>query len=153
VAAQEEFLVQVWKEVINAPMRELWIDHVISAGLKDPSGPFNDLGPILTRFLGLGALKCELALINRFASFKAVFQTLYLLSDPDVDNNNIEMLQKALLRAAPSGKEGRPGSAPKGLSRKPTIRVCDLIEVLQESLPGAAPSGKERRPGSAPQRP
>jgi hypothetical protein len=153
VAAREEFLVQVWKEVINAPLRERWIDHVISAALKDPSGPFNDLGPILTRLLGLGALKRDLALINRFAAFEAVFQTLNLLSDPGVDNNDIEMLQESLLGADPSGKEGRPGSAPKGPSRKPTMRACDLIEMLQELLLGTDPSGKERRPGSAAQRP
>jgi len=65
------------------------------------------------RDLWSAVLKRELALINRFASFEAVFQTLYLLSNPGVDSNDIEMLHESLLGADPSGKEGRPGAAPQ----------------------------------------
>ncbi len=41
------------------------------------------------------------------------FGTLYALNDPEVDNNEIEMLHESLLTADPSGMEGRPGLAPE----------------------------------------
>jgi hypothetical protein len=41
----------------------------------------------------------------------AVFQTLYALDDPGVDDDNVFMLHESLLTADPSGMEGRPGSA------------------------------------------
>jgi hypothetical protein len=42
-----------------------------------------------------------------------VFGTLYALSDPGVEDNDVEMLHESLLSADPSGREGRPGSAPQ----------------------------------------
>ncbi|MGB8356298.1 MAG: hypothetical protein WCD79_20535 [Chthoniobacteraceae bacterium] len=53
-----------------------------------------------------------MSLIARQAAYEAVFGTLYALSDPGVNDNDIEMLHESLLSADPSGKEGRPGSAP-----------------------------------------
>jgi hypothetical protein len=52
-------------------------------------------------------------MIARHAAYEAVFGTLYALSDPGVDDNDIEMMHESLLSADPSGKEGRPGSAPQ----------------------------------------
>jgi hypothetical protein len=35
-----------------------------------------------------------------------------MLGDPGIDDNDIEMMHESLLGSDPSGKEGRPGSAP-----------------------------------------
>jgi hypothetical protein len=112
MATREEFLDQAWNEIINSPMQEHWIDNSIRAAEKDASAPFADLGQALKRLLALGASRRDLSLISRFASYEAVFGILYMLSDPGVDDNDVEMMHESLLTADPSGMEGRPGSAP-----------------------------------------
>ena len=86
---------------------------MIAYGKRDPNRPFADLGPVLERLLKSGASRRDLSLISRFAAYEAVFQALYMLGDPGVDNNDIEMMHESLVGADPSGKEGRPGSAPQ----------------------------------------
>lgn len=112
MASREQFLKQMWDEVINPNMQEHWIDNIIRESEQRPDSPFADLGPALTRLLGIGADRRDLSLIARQAAYEAVFGTLYALSDPGVNDNDIEMLHESLLSADPSGKEGRPGSAP-----------------------------------------
>ena len=94
-------------------MQEHWIDNIIRESDKQPDAPFADLGPALKRLLALGASRRDLSLIYRQASYEAVFGTLYMLGDPGVDDNDIELMHESLLSADPSGKEGRPGSAPE----------------------------------------
>jgi hypothetical protein len=112
MATQQEFLLQIWKEVINAPLQERWIDNLIADADRAPDRPFADLGPVLKRLLQAGASRRDLSLVHRFASYEAVFQTLCMLGDPGIDGDNIEMMHESLLGSDPSGKEGRPGSAP-----------------------------------------
>lgn len=45
MATREEFLRQVWVELINSNMQGLWIDNVLREAEKNPTGPFADLGP------------------------------------------------------------------------------------------------------------
>jgi len=113
MASREQFLRQMWDEVINPNMQEHWIDNIIRESEKTPDAPFADLGPVLKRLLAAGAERRDLSMIARQAAYEAVFGTLYALSDPGVDDNNIEMLHESLLSADPSGREGRPGSAPQ----------------------------------------
>ena len=113
MATREEFLQQAWVEIINGSMTETWIDHVIDDAENNPDRPFADLGPVLKRLLELGASRRELSLISRFASYEAVFATLYMLDDPGIDDDNDAGLYESLLGADPSGLDGRPGSAPR----------------------------------------
>jgi hypothetical protein len=113
MATREEFLKEMWHGIINPAMQEHWIDNIIRESEKDPNAPFADLGPALKRLLAAGADRRDLSLIARHAAYEAVFGTLYALSDPGVDDNNVEMMHESLLTADPSGKEGRPGSAPQ----------------------------------------
>jgi hypothetical protein len=113
MASRDEFLKQVWEDVINPTMQEHWIDNVIRESERSPGAPFADLGPALTRLLATGADRRDLSLVARHAAYEAVFGTLYGLSDPGVDGNDVEMMHESLLSADPSGKEGRPGSAPE----------------------------------------
>jgi hypothetical protein len=103
----------MWEEVINPTMQEHWIDNVIRESERNPSAPFADLGHALKRLVAAGADRRDLSLVARHAAYEAVFGTLYALSDPGVDDNEVEMMHESLLSADPSGKEGRPGSAPE----------------------------------------
>ncbi len=42
---REQFLVHLWKEVINAPLRGHWIDNVLASSERDPKAPFAEVGP------------------------------------------------------------------------------------------------------------
>jgi hypothetical protein len=112
MATREEFLYQAWSQIINSPLNEHWIDNITRASEKDPSAPLADLGPALKRLLALGASRRDMSLISRFASYEAVLGVLYMLSDPGIDDNDVEMMHESLLAADPSGMEARPGSAP-----------------------------------------
>lgn len=112
MASRQRFLIQLWDEVINSNMQERWIDNALRASDQNADAPFADLGPALKRLLAAGVERRDLSLIARFAAYEAAFGTLYALSDPGVDDNDVEMLHESLLAADPSGKEGRPGSAP-----------------------------------------
>jgi hypothetical protein len=107
---QEEFLREVWQQIINPSIRELWIDNVIAAAKKNPDAPFADLGPALERMLEKGVSRRDLSLVMRFASYEAAFGLMYMLDDPGVDD--MTGLHESLLTSDPSGKDGRPGSAP-----------------------------------------
>ena len=112
MATREEFLRLMW-ERINSPLREYWIDNVVRASKKDPEAPFADVGPVLERLLASGASRRDLSLLIRYAAYEEAFSLLYLLCDPGVDEGDLEGLYESLLTADPSGKEGRPGSAPE----------------------------------------
>jgi hypothetical protein len=113
MATREQFLGQLWKDVINSPMQGRWIDNATANSERFPDAPFADIGPVVKRLLLSGVSRHDLCLIFRFASYEAVFSTLYMLGDPGVEGNDIEMTHESLLGADPSGKEGRPGSAPE----------------------------------------
>ena len=113
MATRREFLRQVWDEIINPSMEERWIDSYIREFDMNPNGPFADLGGTLKRLLALGASRKDLSSIRRAASYESVFQCLYMLGDPGVDDDDYTMMHESLLGADPSGMEGRPGSAPE----------------------------------------
>jgi|ERR1044071_1026152 hypothetical protein len=112
MATRQEFLRLVWHN-INLAMQEHWIDNVVRASEKEPNAPFADLGPVLKRLLSCGASRRDLSLLVRHAAYEEAFTVLSLLSDPGVDDNDIEGLHESILSADPSGKAGRPGSAPQ----------------------------------------
>ena len=89
-----------------------WIDNAIASSERSPDSPFADVGPALKRLLAAGADRRDLSLLVRHAGYEAAFQILYMLDDPGVDGDDNKMLHEELLGADPSGKEGRPGSAP-----------------------------------------
>jgi hypothetical protein len=113
MASRDEFLKYMWNEVINPIMQEHWIEYAIRDSEKHPDSPFADVGPALKRLLAEGASRRDLSLIARRAAYGAVFGTLYALDDPGVDGDDFKMMHESLLAADPSGREGRPGSAPQ----------------------------------------
>ena len=107
MASRKDFLRAVWKEVIDAPMTEHWIDNAIRTAEKTPNAPFGTVGITVKRLLELGATRRDLSCLNRFAAYEAIFSVLYMLEDPGLDPNDSAMLHESLLKADPSGREGR----------------------------------------------
>jgi hypothetical protein len=87
-------------------------DGSITQWLIPSEGPMHR-SPISARLLASGAAREDLSLIARRASYEAVFRVLYMLDDPGVDGDDNKMMHEELLGADPSGREGRPGTAPK----------------------------------------
>lgn len=112
MATRDEFLRQVWDEVINSGMSGDWIDVFIENQKQNPDAPFADVGPVIERLLASGADRRDIAVISRLAAYETAFALLYMLDDPGVDDDDVFMLHESLLGADPSGMEGRPGSAP-----------------------------------------
>ena len=112
MASRDEFLKLIWDDIINPNMSENWIERTIKDAEKDHNEPFADSGVALENLLSLGASKKDICLLSRNAAYEAIFSLLYMLGDPGIEDNDIEMLHESLLGADPSGKEGRPGSAP-----------------------------------------
>lgn len=114
MANRKELLRSLWEEIINGYMLEHWIDNAIRESEKQPNAPFADTGTVLKRLLATGASRRDLSLIARHAAYESVFGTLYALNDPGLDDSeDASMLHESLLSADPSGKEGRPSSAPQ----------------------------------------
>ena len=111
MATRAELLNQVWTQIISANMDERWIDAAMASSERTPDAPFADLGPAPKRLLAAGAVRRDLCLLARHASYEAVFQLLYMLDDPGVEGDDNKMLHEELLGADPSGREGRPDSA------------------------------------------
>jgi hypothetical protein len=73
-----------------------------------PGSAFTDAGEALSRLLAAGADRHDLNAVARAVIYEAVFDVLYMLDDPGVDDGNVFMLHESLLSADPSGREGRP---------------------------------------------
>ena len=111
MATREDFLRHLWTDLINPIFRDRALDNIISNSKRRPTGPFGDIGPAIERMLAAGIARRDLSLVLRFATYEAVFGTLYALSDPGLDpDDDAGTLYEELLMADPSGKEGRPGS-------------------------------------------
>ena len=85
---RKEFLQAIWRDIINAPLSEVWVENVIRASKKNANGPFADLRPILESMLQTGVSRRELSLLNRFAAYEASFGLLYMLEDPCVEETS-----------------------------------------------------------------
>jgi hypothetical protein len=108
---RSELLRHLWDAVINSNLRDHAIDNIVASCDRSPNAPFAEVGPILKRLLHSGASPRDLALLQRFAAYEAVFSTLYALDEPGVDEDDFVGLHEELLGADPSGMEGRSGSA------------------------------------------
>jgi hypothetical protein len=111
VPTQTDLLEHLWREVINRKLDVAALHRMVAMSKRRPDDPFADTGAAIERLLSLGASARDIGLIQRHAAYEAVFQTLYALNDPGVDDGDVFMLHERLLTADPSGREGRPGSA------------------------------------------
>lgn len=132
MAAKKGFSERAWEEIINSGMDGKWIDALIADAKKKPDGPFADLGPVLEAMLKKGVNRDDICRLVRFANYEAVFSTVMLAGEEELDAEALESVHEELLTADPSGKEGRPGSWP--------------IEAASKKKSKAAPSDKPAKP-------
>ena len=111
MATREELLTHLWNEVINAVTRDEALDNIVKHCKRNQDGPFGDTGAAIERLLAAGASRRDLRLVLRNIAYEAAFGTLYALSDPGLEEDDVSTLYEELLMADPSGMEGRPGSA------------------------------------------
>jgi hypothetical protein len=101
-----EFLQLLWSETINAAYGGSWIDNCIRSYEEDANSPFADVGQAMKHMRELGVSDSDINAVGRGACYDAVFDVLYKLGDPGVEN--ADLLFEELLLADPSGREGRP---------------------------------------------
>lgn len=79
------------------------MQYCIQAYERDPQSPFADVGRAMKRMRVMGVSDSDIVAIGRGASYDAVFDVLYKLGDPGVDD--AECLFEELLTADPSGRD------------------------------------------------
>ena len=104
--SRNEFLRLLWSETINSAANGAWVENCIRSYEQDSNGPFADVGRAMKRMRELGVSDAEIGAVGRGASYEAVFDLLYKLGDPGVEDP--VFLFEELLAADPSGMEGRP---------------------------------------------
>jgi hypothetical protein len=102
---RDELVEHLWQEIINPLEDPSTLDNIVANCKRNPAGPFAAVGPAIERALADGVSAEDLCLINRSATYEAVFGTLYAVGDPVVDDNDVFGLDEALL-TSPSAKWG-----------------------------------------------
>lgn len=116
---QDEFLDQLWKQIINSGMDGKWVKRWIDDASDSPDGPFADVGAVLKRMIDSGVSAKDLAIVARGIRYETCFEFAEQLEEADFEPDEISGMHESLLMADPSGMEGRPGSWPiKKKSRK-----------------------------------
>ena len=103
MASREDLVDHLWQEIINPPADPSTLDNIVANCKRDADGIFSGVGPAIERALAAGVSPEELCLINRSATYEAVFGTLYAIGDPGVDNNDVFGLYESLA-TSPSAK-------------------------------------------------
>lgn len=100
---REELIEHLWQEIINALDDPSTLDNIVANCKRQPDAPFAGAGPAIERALAAGVSAEDICLINRSATYEAVFCTLYAIGDPGVDNNDVFGLHESLI-TSPSAK-------------------------------------------------
>ena len=125
------FLRQAWK-CVSGERNDSWIDRQIAHFRKRPDEPYAGVGRALERLLALGADRRDLVDLVRGTQAETLFNFSYLLSDPDLLNDEVEEVREmgwTLVEADPEGN--------------PTGRG---IGFLHESVLEMDPTHREMRP-------
>ena len=103
MATREELVEHLWQEIINPLDDPSTLNNIIANCKRQPKAAFSGVGPAIERALAAGVSAEDLCLINRSATYEAVFGTLYAIGDPGVDNNDVFGLYESL-GTSPSAK-------------------------------------------------
>jgi hypothetical protein len=103
MASREELVEHLWQEIINPLTDPSTLDNIVANCKRNPDASLAGVGPAIERALAAGVSREDLCLINRSATYEAVFGTLYAIGDPGVDNNDVFGLYE-ILATSPSAK-------------------------------------------------
>jgi hypothetical protein len=124
------FLRQAWRRII-VDGDTTWIELEISGAERSPLAPGAGLGHSLKRLMSSGANKQDLTEVARAAQWQLLFGLCYQLSDPSIDEPELEQVVWQLFEVSEDGVPGRP------------------IGGLHESVLETDPTGREMRPKDA----
>lgn len=103
MTTREELVDNLWQTIIN-PLRDpATLTNIIENCRRHPDASFAEVGPAIERALAAGVSAEDICLINRSATYEAVFGTLYAIGDPGVDNNDVFGLYE-ILGTSPSAE-------------------------------------------------
>jgi len=100
---REDLVDHLWREIINPLDDPSTLDNIVANCRRQPDGPFAGVGAAIERARAAGVSAEDLCLINRSATYEAVFGTLYAIGDPGVDDNDVFGLYE-ILATSPSAK-------------------------------------------------
>ena len=101
---RKELSRHLWDDVINSHLVDAAIENTIASFDREPpDAPFAEVGSILKKLVAAGVSLRDLALLQRFAAYEAVFSVLCALDDPGVDDGDFLVLHEELLGADPTG--------------------------------------------------
>lgn len=124
------FLRQGWKGVCGEN-DDSWIDHQIAHFHGRPDEPYAGIGRALERLLALGADRRDILDLVRGTQAEALFNFSYLLSDPNLQGDEVKEVREMGWALVETDREG-----------KPTGRGIDL---LHESVLEMDPTRREMR--------
>ena len=125
------FLRQAWKYVYGEN-DDSWIDRQIAHFHRRPDEPYAGVGRALERLLALGADRRDLVDLVRGTQAEALFSFSYLLSDPNLLDDEVEEVREMGWALVEADQEGNPTGRGIGL--------------LHESMLEMDPTGREMRP-------
>ncbi|HET9205031.1 MAG TPA: hypothetical protein VFO28_02250 [Burkholderiaceae bacterium] len=102
---RDELVEHLWQEIINPLEDPSTLDNIVANCRRNPAGPFAAVGQAIERALAAGVSAEDLCLINRSATYEAVFGTLYAIGDPGVDEGDVFGLHESLA-TSPSARWG-----------------------------------------------
>jgi hypothetical protein len=121
------FLRQAWRRIVSED-DTTWIDNHIAASKHNGQSPGASLGPALERCLAKGCSREDLLEVARTAQWQLLFAICYLLSDPSIEEPELQHIAWALVEVDPEGHPGRE------------------IGGMHESVLETDPTGREMRP-------
>ena len=93
---REELIEHLWREIINPLQDPSTLENIIANCRRQPEAAFADVGPAIERALAAGVSAEDLCLIQRSATYEAVFGTLYAIGDPGGDKDDVFGLYESL---------------------------------------------------------
>ena len=121
------FLRQAWRSVVSAG-DTTWVDQQIAHSLAHQDAPGASLGIALQRLLKQGCSREDLTEVARTMQWELLHSLCYLLSDPSIEEADLQQVSWALVEVGADGKFGR------------------VIGGLHESVLETDPNGREMKP-------
>ena len=125
------FLRQAWAQVVDET-NDSWIDRVIDAANRRPTGPFSGRGHAIERMLSLGVSRSDIVDVVRSSQVEAISGLCYLLDDPSLHDEQDERVQSVGWALVVRNEDFEP--------------TDKVIGGLHESVSGTDPTGPEMRP-------
>lgn len=124
------FLRQAWRSILTEG-DTAWIESEIQAAARSPDAPGAGLGLALQRLKDAGANLHDLTEVARTTQWQLLHSICYLLSDPSIDEEELQQVGWGLFEVDENGRAGR------------------AVGGLHESVLETDPTGREMKPKDA----